>query len=188
MSEDPFTTGETVTRTFRFDQIYETFLIEEAKKRGTSVNSLVEQIFRKYMLIYRFFGVPGTVAISHNHLDLGIEALSKEDIAKLFPEGSISSFISILSRIGAPLDQRSLPVLIELGGIIGWFNAEIIRRGDSEVYYLRHGLGENWGFYLKTFFEAYFKEILEMEQKVEQYNGFILFTVDPKKLTKNTRR
>jgi len=184
LSEDVFTQGSTVTRTFRFDKAYESFLIEEAKKRGTSVNSLVEQIFRKYMLIYRFIGVPFSMTMSSDHLRLAIEALSEDEITRIFQEKGESYFISILSRIGAPLDKSSLLILIELGEIAGWFKAEVVRQGDSQIYYLRHELGEKWGFYLKTAFQTFFRDILEVDQKVEQYDGFILFNIGNKIIAK----
>ena len=48
--------NDPVTRTFRIEHKYDEALREEAEKRGTSVNSLANQILKRFSESSRYFG------------------------------------------------------------------------------------------------------------------------------------
>jgi len=173
--------GSTVTRTIRFDEAYESFLIEEAKKRGTSVNSLAEQIIRKYMLVYRFVDFTDQLVVGVQSLKQFVDSADEVALYQNARDTGLNRLFASLMRVGVDPSYASLPLVFEIGEIMGWFKTELILREQSDVYYLRHGFGGRWSLFVKNVLETYLTQVLELKTECTVHSSFVSFTVGHKK-------
>ena len=71
------------TRTFRIDPTLLAVLDSEAEEQGITSSALMNQILKKYALIWRFDEKDEAINISHDALKLMVEQLSKEQLVKI---------------------------------------------------------------------------------------------------------
>ena len=79
----PFRKDKSITRTMRINEGIDDILKSEAKKRGVSVNTLLDQYLTRYAESYRFFENMSAIVLSAQTLMGFLQFLDEENIEKL---------------------------------------------------------------------------------------------------------
>ena len=79
----PFRKDKSITRTMRINEGIDDILKSEAKKRGVSVNTLLDQYLTRYAESYRFFENMSTIVLSAQTLMGFLQFMDEENIEKL---------------------------------------------------------------------------------------------------------
>jgi len=161
-------TTKTTTMTFR---VYENLikkLKEEAEDREISVNTLVNQIFRRY------------VEWDSYEPKVGMIPIAKPVIIQLFENISEDKLIEIANKVGksAVTDiALFMKHRIDIDAFLEWFetrmkmaSVEISHQrlddaNKTHSYIIRHDFGKNWSIFHKTIFESIIQEMLGKPMK-----------------------
>ena len=152
-----------VTRSFRIEKKYDEALREDAEQFGTSVNSLANQILKKYTESDRYFREGQSISLSpRTHENL----INKIDDAQIIESGRESGLVIPKDRLlmrGMMLDRESVIWYISevLGGYNDWFTCDIHERDNDTLLHLRHVYNKKWSLFLKSYLSALFEEILK---------------------------
>jgi len=153
-----------VTRSFRIEKKYDEALREDSEQFGTSVNSLANQILKKYTESDRYFREGQSITLSpRTHENL----INKIDDDQIIESGRESGLVIPKDRLlmrGMVLDRESVMWYISevLGGYDDWFTCDIHERDNDTILHLRHVYNKKWSLFLKSYLSALFEEILEI--------------------------
>ena len=157
--------NEPVTRTFRIEYTYDEALREEAEKKGTSVNGLANQIFKKFTESERYFGRGQSITLSPRILESLILHISEEGIIEAGKNaGTFVPKDRLLMR-GKAIDRASVIWFMTdiLGGYNDWFTCDIHERKTHTLIHLRHFYDRKWSLFCKHYLAAMFEELLHIE-------------------------
>jgi hypothetical protein len=160
---------KSVTRTFRISEDWDSVLQKEANEQGVSVNVLMNKILRRYALFERWADRYEVVHIMPRTLERILEVASEEGLAKAGrTEGAVRP-IDSLTMMGQRVSHESLVTLVRefYGGadFARWFYCEHHPELSSEVFHLRHRLGNKWSVFIQNYLTAMFETLLK--SKVE---------------------
>ena len=166
---------KTSTMTFRIDEDVLNKLRAESEHRETSLNTFVNQIFKRYVEWDMFESKVGMVPIA------------KPIIVELFGKMSKEEIVEMANRIGKNV-VRDIALFmkgdINLASFMSWFEARMkassieINHNMKNGYHsfiVKHDLGENWSLYHKTVLELIFSEVLEKKIQFDYNSGMISF-------------
>ncbi len=166
----------TTTVTFRLDANTVKKLQTEAKDNDISLNTLVNQIMKRFVEWDAFESKVGMVLVA------------KPVVAELFAKMTKDQVIDLATRIGkSAIRDISLFMKGELSvtSFLSWLEARM--RTCSQVnyqqengvkkYIFRHELGENWSLYHKTIADLIFAESLSRAIDIEMSNTMLIFTI-----------
>jgi len=156
--------NDPVTRTFRIEHKYDEALREEAEKRGTSVNSLANQILKRFSESSRYFGRGQSITLSPRTFENILTDLSDKEIAEA---GKISGHSLPKDRLlmrGMPINRESVIWYITevLGGYNDWFTCDIHERKDHTLLHLRHVYNLKWSIFIKNYIDSLCVELIDM--------------------------
>jgi hypothetical protein len=176
--ENPFAKGKTVTRTIRIDEGYDEILKYEAKRRGVSVNTLFDQLLRKYVQSYRYFENLSAVTLSAPSLISFLEVIDEEKIKAIGEKlGEERPYELIIKRgIKPNYDSAKWYILEVLGDGSGWLSASINTRAGYEFIHLSHPFGHKWSLFLQGYFGVFFRDIVGLTPEVDVLSSSITFT------------
>jgi len=185
-SIDPFAKGKTVTRTIRIDEGYDEIIKYEAERRGVSVNTIIDQLLRKYVQSYRYFENLSAVTLSAPSLLSLLEIIEEEEIIEIGKElGKERPYELILKRGIKPSYESAKWYILEvLGAQSGWMSASINVRGGNEYIHLSHPFGYKWSLFLRGYFGTFFKEVVGVSPETDVLSSSITFTFNLKDLEK----
>jgi hypothetical protein len=155
--------NDPVTRTFRIENEYDEALREEAEKRGTSVNGLANQIFKKFTQSERYFGKGQSITLSPRTFESIISLIDEQGVKEAaINAGSFVPKDRLLMR-GMSVNRESVLWFITdiLGGYNDWFTCDIHERKNHTLLHIRHGFNKIWSLYLMYYLESMFKELLQ---------------------------
>ena len=172
-----------VSRTFRINPEYDTFLNEEAEKQGLSVSALLNQIIRQYVLISRFTQKVPAITMTYTTFTPLLERIPDKELVEVAEKtGAIIPEEAILQR-GDRLTFDNVNWLIDVvyGKYGNWFDSsQSIINGEERVH-LAHQLNHKWSQYLGGYLNSMFESILDMKPKVEtRANSVTLYLKYPK--------
>ena len=160
---------EDVIRTIRTKSEIDSVIREEAKKGGVSINSLINQIFERYVITYRFIDsfpcliIPSEIVrelfagMTEKHLiNLGNFAGSFVPKHSLFLSGATPNLDTILSTMEKKAGQHS-----------NWYQFQSQENNGRINLLLRHNLGRKWSTYLSAYYSALFEDILNISIKFQ---------------------
>ena len=156
---------EPITRTFRIEKDYDSALREEAEERGTSVNSLANQILKKYTESERYLGRGQSITLSPRTLEALIINLEDDEIKTAgIKSGTFVPKDWLLMR-GMTINRESVTWFITdvLGVYNDWFTCDLHERNDHTLYHLRHVYNKKWSIFLENYLEALFNELLGLD-------------------------
>ncbi len=169
------TTKKTSTMTFRIDEDVLNKLRAESEHRETSLNTFVNQIFKRYVEWDMFESKVGMVPIA------------KPIIVELFGKMSQENIIDMANRIGKNV-VRDIALFmkgdISLSSFLSWFEARMKAssieinhnmKNDYHTFIVKHDLGENWSLYHKTVLELIFSDMLDKKIQFDYNAGMISF-------------
>jgi len=156
---------KTVTRTFRLSKEWDDVLQKEAEEQGVSVNVLMNKILRRYTLFERWADKYEVIHIMPRTLEHILDAASDEGIAEAGrTEGAVRP-IDSLTMMGRRINQDSLVSLVTefYGGadFARWFQCDYHPELGSDVFHLRHRLGNKWSIFIKNYLTAMFENLLK---------------------------
>ncbi|MDE1763742.1 MAG: hypothetical protein KGH88_05815 [Thaumarchaeota archaeon] len=166
---------KTSTMTFRIDEDVLNKLRTESEHRETSLNTFVNQIFKRYVEWDMFESKVGMVPVA------------KPIIVELFGKLSTEEISDMANRIGKNVVRDIVLFMkgdINLASFLSWFEARMkassieINHNIKDGYHtfiVKHDLGDNWSLYHKTVLEMIFAEVLDKKIKFDYNAGMISF-------------
>jgi hypothetical protein len=161
--------------TFRIDEDVLNKLRTESGHRETSLNTFVNQIFKRYVEWDMFESKVGMVPIA------------KPIIVELFGKMTKEEIVDMANRIGKNV-VRDIALFmkgdIDLNSFLSWFEARMKAssieinhniKGHNHTFIVKHDLGENWSLYHKTVLGLIFHEVLDKKVDFDFNAGMISF-------------
>jgi len=175
---DPFAKGHTTTRTIRIDEGYDEILRYEADRKGVSVNTILDQLLKKYVQTYRYFENLSAVTLSAQSLRALIEVIEEEDIKQIGIElGKERPYGLILKRGMEPTyDSIKWYIMEVLGDQSGWLTPTINQREGHEFIHLSHPFGYKWSLFLNGYFGEFFKNVVGLTPEIYILSSSVTFT------------
>lgn len=155
-----------VTRTFRIEHEYDEALREEAEKKGTSVNSLANQILKKFAESGRYFGRGQSITLSPRTFQHLITSLSNDAIAEAGKKAGKSLPKDRLLMRGLPINRESAIwyIMEVLGGYNDWFTCDVHDRKDNTLLHLRHVYDEKWSIFLMNYLNSLCVDLMDIPE------------------------
>jgi hypothetical protein len=184
----PFRKNKTVTRSMRIDEGIDDILKSEAKKRGVSVNTLLDQYLTRYAESYRFFENMSAIVLSAQTLLGFLEFMDEEGIEELGTAlGKERPFELLLKRGVQPSYEAAKWYLTKvLAAHSGWFSSSVNDSDGKELIHMSHPFGVKWSRFLKGYFGSFFWEVLGYNPDVRLLSASVTFTVNLKDIRKET--
>ncbi|MCW4051459.1 MAG: hypothetical protein NWE89_17190 [Candidatus Bathyarchaeota archaeon] len=180
---DPFSKKKSVTRTIRIDEAYDDVLRYEAERSGVSVNTIVDQILRKYSQSYRFLE-NSAVIVAIPTLVSFLETLDEAIIGELGKAAGSEHPKELLLKRGLPLTyEAAVWYIIELlGKNSGWYRATYHNREDKDIIHLSHTLGRKWSVFVNEYVVEFFKRVLEISPETEIGSSSVTLMITKSKI------
>ena len=184
----PFRKDKTVTRSMRIDKGIDDILKSEAKKRGVSVNTLLDQYLTRYAESYRFFENMSAIVLSAQTLMGFLKFMDEADIEELGSAlGKERPFELLLKRGVQPSYEAAKWYLTKvLGSHSGWFSSSVNESEGEELIHMSHPFGIKWSRFLRGYFASFFWEVLGFNPDVRLLSASVTFTVNLKNIRKET--
>ncbi len=183
--KSPFRKDKTVTRTMRINEGIDDILKSEAKKRGVSVNTLLDQYLTRYAESYRFFENLMATVLSPQTLRGLLEFLEEKDAEDLGSKLGKERPLDLLLKRGIQSSYGAAKWYLTkvLGAHSGWFSSSINESEGKELIHMSHPFGIKWSKFLKGYLGTFLNETLGFYPDVQVLSGSVTFTID----TKDTR-
>lgn len=165
--------------TFRIEESTMDLLRIESENREVSLNTLVNQILRRY------------VEWDMYEAKVGMLPIAKPVVSALFGEISKDQVVELAKKVGKnavhdiALFMKSR---MDLPSFLSWFemrmkssSIEFSRNrlaNGTNTYVMRHDLGYNWSLYHKTLLELIFNEVLQKRIDVKITSTTIMLSFD----------
>jgi hypothetical protein len=154
-------TSKTITMTFRVNENLMRKLKEDAEDHEISLNTLVNQIFKRY------------VEWDSYEPKVGMIPIARPVVIQLFENISEDKIIEIATKIGRNAVKDIALFMkhrIDLDSFLEWFETRM-KTASVEIsheklddkthsYIIRHNLGKNWSIFHKTIFESILQDAL----------------------------
>jgi hypothetical protein len=152
----------TITMTFRINESLMKKLKNEAEDREISLNTLVNQIFRRY------------VEWDSYEPKVGMIPIAKPVVIQLFENISEDKIVEIATKVGRSAVKDIALFMkhkMDVESFLEWFETRMKtssveishqRLDDNykvQSYIIKHDLGKNWSIYHKTIFESILQEV-----------------------------
>jgi hypothetical protein len=144
------------------------------------VNSLANQIFRKYTISDRYLEEGQALILSPRLLDAFLDYLEEELVFEVGKEtGSLAPRDQLLMR-GKPSEYDTcIWFLTEiLDECYDWFDCEIHSEENHDLIFLRHLYNEKWSAFLAGYLESMFHVLLELDVDIEYTSQSLNFSLD----------
>jgi hypothetical protein len=152
--------------TFRVHENLLRKLKEDAEDHEISLNTLVNQIFRRY------------VEWDSYEPKIGMIPIAKPIVIQLFENISEDKIVEIATKVGRSAVKDIALFMkhrIDIDSFLDWFETRM-KTTSVEIsheklddkrhsYIIRHGLGKNWSIFHKTIFESILQDILSKPMK-----------------------
>ena len=180
--KSPFRKDKTVTRTMRINEGIDDILKSEAKKRGVSVNTLLDQYLTRYAESYRFFENLMATVLSPQTLRGLLEFLEEKDAEDLGAKLGKERPLDLLLKRGIQPSYGAAKWYLTkvLGAHSGWFSSSINESEGKELIHMSHPFGIKWSKFVMGYLSAFFNETLGFYPDVQVLSGSVTFTVESK--------
>ncbi len=180
-AQDPYAKNKSTTRTIRIDQGYDDIIKYEAEKNGVSVNTLMEQIVRKYVLSYRFYENMSAISISQPTMLGLLELMDLEELLDAAKELGKERPIELMVKRGLSITyDTAIWYISNLGENSGWFRSTLHVLQDKDMIHLSHPFGKKWSHFLKAYYVSFFSEHVEVTPEADVFTGSVSFTFQKK--------
>lgn len=166
---------KTATMTFRLDENVLRILRSESEHNQITLNSLVNQLLKRYVEWDMFEPKVGMIPIAKPIVIQLFSKMTKEDISNMATEIGKD----VVHDIALFMKNR-----MDLESFLSWFETRMSSsltetnhtiQDGYHVYVLKHELGENWSLYHKIVIELMFNEIFNKTVNVTISNTTIRF-------------
>ncbi len=152
----------TVTMTFRIDEGTMKVLRSESEKREISLNTIVNQILRRYTEWDMYEPKVGMIPIARLLVSALFEHMDEKEIVDMARKIGKNMVHDIALFMKSRMDLQSF---------LSWFEMRIktssiefshnVLENGRHIYVIKHDLGYNWSLYHKTILELIFNEVLQ---------------------------
>lgn len=151
-----------ITMTFRIDESVVDVLRSESEKRQISLNTLVNQILRRYTEWDMYETKVGMIPIARPLVSALFEYMDKKEIVDMAEKVGKNSVHDIVLFMKSRIDLQSFMLWFEMRIRTSSieFNHNRLANG-RHTYIIKHDLGYNWSLYHKTILEMTFNEVLQ---------------------------
>ncbi|HYF98898.1 MAG TPA: hypothetical protein VD815_02285 [Candidatus Saccharimonadales bacterium] len=166
---------KTATMTFRIDENVLRILRSESDRNQITLNSLVNQLLKRYVEWDMFEPKVGLIPIAKPIVVALFSKMSKEDISSMAKDIGKD----VVHDIALFMKNK-----MDLDSFLSWFESRMASsltetnhtiQDGYHVYVLKHELGENWSLYHKIVIELMFNEIFNKTVNVTISNTTIRF-------------
>ncbi len=169
---------KTTSKTFRIDEDIMSKLRIEAKNRGISLNTLVNQIIKNFVDWYMF------------EPKIGMVPISKPVVIELFRDLRKDEIIYIATKIGknAIYDiALFMRTKIDMDSFLQWLESRMLNSSmqishtindNIHTYTLKHDICLNWSLYHKVIFELIFDEFFGKSVYIDISEGSFTITFE----------
>ena len=165
--------------TFRIEESTMDLLRIESENREVSLNTLVNQILRRYVEWDMYEAKVGMLPIAKPVVSALFGEISKDQVAELAKKVGKNAVHDIALFMKSRMDLPSF---------LSWFemrmkssSIEFSRNrlaNGTNTYVMRHDLGYNWSLYHKTLLELIFNEVLQKRIDVKITPTTIMLSFD----------
>jgi hypothetical protein len=169
----------TITMTFRIEEGTMDLLRVESENREVSLNTLVNQILRRYVEWDMYEAKVGMLPIAKPVVSALFGEISKdqvEELAKKVGKNAVHDIALFMkSRMDLPSFLSWFEMRMKSSSIE--FSRNRLANGTN-TYVMRHDLGYNWSLYHKTLLELIFNEVLQKRIDVKITPTTIILSFD----------
>lgn len=172
----------TTTITFRIDSNVMNKICSKAEQEDITLNTLVNQILKRYVEWDMYEGKAGMVPINKLVLKKLFQGLSEEEVVNMSRDIAKSAVydIALFMKGKGKLDVDSF---------VSWFlsrmknSSEIMenKENGTSTYIIKHDIGMNWSLYHKTVVESIFMENLQKPVQTSMTDSTLTFTFENNK-------
>jgi hypothetical protein len=169
----------TQTKSFRLDaDVLESLEIESAR-RGTSVNSLTNQILRKWVNFDRFLQDFGTLTLSVHDFIRAINTLDDETLRMLASESGKRFPKDLILFTGQKNDLKTSVKFVEtiICDYMRWANYHSTPGDNELVITLRHNYGSKWSLALEAMLTSMFQTNASVIPRFTVTDSMVLMTI-----------
>jgi hypothetical protein len=165
--------GESIT--FRIEKPILDELRKEAQEKLESVNTLANQIFKKYICWYSHAAEAGMMCYPKPLLIRIMNKLSEQDISQIVDEYMKYEFCVIANMLSGEYSISSF-----LNNVESWMSASDIHYrhevyDNVHTYIIQHEMGKRWSYFFEKFFKTVFNDMkLKSAEVKTTYNTIIL--------------
>lgn len=150
-------------------------MMEEAERRGYSVNALIGHIFDRYLTGDRFYDSADVLVMNGETVN---EFLMRLDISEINEIGDVAG----QARIKSDLMQRGKRINFEnikwyisqvLGENKGWYRCDVQETGKDAIFHLTHSRGFKWSVFIESFITAAISESLSLKCNTVRMNNAV---------------
>ena len=167
---------KTTTMTFRIDKNVLMKLRSQSKASEISINTLVNQILKRFVEWDMLEPRVGMVAVAKPVVAELFGKISKEEIVNLAMRTGKDSIRDIALFMKGKLDVDSFISWLELRmkNSSVEMSHSIAEDDTTHTYVIKHDLGENWSLYNKTILELIFNDVLGKRVDITRMSNTIL--------------
>ena len=173
---------KSVTRTFRINKEWDDVLQKEALEQGVSVNVLMNKILRRYALFERWADKYEVLHIMPRTLERILDVASEEGLAEAGQaEGSVRPIDSLTMMGRRPSHESLVSLVTEFYGgtdFARWFQCDYYPELGSEVFHLRHRLGNKWSIFIKNYLTSMFESLLKTKVESKAMDQAVTLTLE----------
>jgi hypothetical protein len=168
---------KTTTITFRIDSNVMRKINHEAEQDGISLNTLINQILKRYVEWDMYVSKAGMVPVSKPVVKKLFQELSEEEVINMSKDIAKNAVYNIA------LFMRSKDKL-DVDSFVSWFLSRMKtcseitenKEDNMNTYIIKHDMGENWSLYHKTILQSIFTEKLQKPIQTSMTDSTLTFT------------
>ena len=170
---------KTTTITFRIDSNVMNKIYSKAEQEDITLNTLINQILKRYVEWDMYEGKAGMVPINKLVLKKLFQELSEEEVINMSRDIAKSAVYNtaLFMKGKGKLDGNSF---------VSWFlsrmktSSEITENNENgtSTYTIKHDIGMNWSLYHKTILESIFMENLQRPVQTSMTDSTLTFTFE----------
>lgn len=167
--------GLAATKSIRIDQALLDILENAAEKENLSTNAFIDRLLVEYAEHERYLKNFPIIVLSYSMFNELINEISDERAEELGGKlGAVGPKSYMLMR-GMEISLESVLKILDRnygkGG--GWFDPHIHKIDDSVMLHLTHRYGVKWSRFLAGYLRAMFKELFEIEAKIDIADSYL---------------
>ncbi len=146
---------ETLNRAFRLNKDALDALHEEARKRNVTVNTIVNELVMKYVMLDRIIKKYHPVILPSSTFELFCEALSEDEIIEIAEEASNDALVGNIP-VAVTGDDSATGVLqaLKLFSLVtGQYEYSEEEYGGKKVVILSHDVNKKWSLFTATYWK-----------------------------------
>ncbi|WP_337861625.1 hypothetical protein [Nitrososphaera sp.] len=168
----------TVTMTFRIEESVMAALRSESEKKEVSLNTLVNQVLKRFVEWDMFEPKVGMIPIARPVVQTLFEKMSREGVVEMAQKVGKGAVHDIALFMKSKMDLDSFLSWLEMRMKNSSIEFSHRVRDGRHVFIMKHDLGYNWSLYHKTLLELIFNEVLQKRVESVITASMLTFAVE----------